>query len=218
MRISGKMKTIELLEEALENDLSWRKKEMLQLRLLIEKDQTDEPILLRAGAALLCAHFEGFLKYASNCYIGYVVEQGNLLCELKECFSALALEASFSRCAPSEKVSVRECLIKTYEEKCDKPFFVDYKKGIISTHSNPSSEEIKEILATIGIETELFETKANYIDQGMLEKRHKVVHGERFPVDREDFFSIFDIVIKIIEDYKEVLVSAAEGKQFLREE
>lgn len=57
-----KIKNIEQLEEILMSDLAWRKKEMLSLRLLVEKDSVNESILIRAGMALLCAHFEGFIK------------------------------------------------------------------------------------------------------------------------------------------------------------
>ncbi len=57
-----KIKTVEKLEELLMQDLAWRKKEMFSLKILVEKDEVNEPILLRAGIALLCAHFEGFIK------------------------------------------------------------------------------------------------------------------------------------------------------------
>ena len=91
-----KIKTVEKLEELLMQDLAWRKKEMFSLKILVEKDEVNEPILLRAGIALLCAHFEGFIKRASNCYIGYVAEQKKLYSELKENFTALKMEKEFN--------------------------------------------------------------------------------------------------------------------------
>ena len=91
-----KIKTVEKLEEILLKDLAWRKKEMVSLKILVEKDQVNEPILLRAGIALLCAHFEGFIKRASNCYIGYVAEQKQFYTDLKENFSALKMEKEFA--------------------------------------------------------------------------------------------------------------------------
>lgn len=44
-----KIKTVEKLEELLMQDLAWRKKEMFSLKILVEKDEVNEPILLRAG-------------------------------------------------------------------------------------------------------------------------------------------------------------------------
>lgn len=99
-----KIRNIEQLEEELTKDLSWRKKEMLSLKILIEKDSVNENILLRAGMALLCAHFEGFIKKASNCYIGYVSEQKIKYKDLRSSFAAIKMENEFKTCSKSEKI------------------------------------------------------------------------------------------------------------------
>ena len=106
-----KIKTVEQLEELLVQDLAWRKKEMISLKILVEKDKVNEPILLRAGIALLCAHFEGFIKRASNCYVGYVSQQKKLYSELKENFTALKMEKEFKSCSKSDKHSVHKKLL-----------------------------------------------------------------------------------------------------------
>lgn len=213
-----KIKTIEKLEELLLQDLAWRKKEMLSLKILVDKDQVNEPILLRAGIALLCAHFEGFIKRASNCYIGYISEQKKLYSELKENFAALKMEKEFESCAKSDKHSVHKKLLIKYDELLTRKFIEKYDESnpYISTHSNPSSLELKEILDTIGIESDIFETKATYIDSSLLEKRHHVVHGDRSDLDKDDFLTTFEIIIKLIEDYKDLIIDAAENSKYLR--
>ncbi len=213
-----KIKSIEKLEELLIQDLSWRKKEMISLKILVEKDKVNEPILLRAGIALLCAHFEGFIKRASNCYIGYVSEQKKLYSELKENFAALKMAKEFKSCSESEKHSVHKKLLVVYDNLTTRKFQEKYdeKNPYISTHSNPSSTELKEILETIGIESDIFETKATYIDSSLLDKRHQVVHGNRSDIDKNDFLTTFNIIIKLIEDYKDLIIDAAENKKYLR--
>ena len=215
-----KIKTVEKLEELLMQDLAWRKKEMFSLKILVEKDEVNEPILLRAGIALLCAHFEGFIKRASNCYIGYVAEQKKLYSELKENFTALKMEKEFKSCALSEKHSVHKKLLIMHDNLATKTFKVKYDENspFISTHSNPSSNELKEILETIGVESDIFETKATYIDSSLLEKRHHVVHGDRSDLDKADFMTTFDIIIELIEKYKDLIIDAADNKKYLRGE
>ncbi len=215
-----KIKTVEELEELLMQDLAWRKKEMLSLKILVEKDKVNEPILLRAGIALLCAHFEGFIKRASNCYIGFVAEQKILYRDLKENFAAIKMEQEFKACSKSEKHSVHKRLLVKYDNLCGKKFaekFVE-GKGYISTHSNPGSEELKEILETIGIKSDIFETKVTYIDSSLLANRHRIVHGEPSDLDKDDFLITFGIIIKIIEDYKDLIIGAADNKEYLRGE
>lgn len=215
-----KIKTVEKLEELLMQDLAWRKKEMFSLKILVEKDEANESILLRAGIALLCAHFEGFIKRASNCYIGYVAEQKKLYSELKENFAALKMEKEFKSCAMSEKHSVHKKLLMMHDKLATKTFKEKYDENnpFISTHSNPSSKELKEILETIGIESDVFETKATYIDSSLLDKRHHVVHGGRSDLDKEDFLTTFEIIIELIEKYKDLVIAAADNKEYLRGE
>lgn len=215
-----KIRTVEQLEELLTQDLAWRKKEMFSLKILVERDQVNEPILLRAGIALLCAHFEGFIKRASNCYIGYVSEQKKTYSELKDNFAALKMEKEFKNCAKSDKHSVHKKLLMTHNELITKTFKEKYDENnpFISTHSNPSSTELKEILETIGIESNIFETKATYIDSSLLQKRHSVVHGERSDLDKEDFLTTFRIIIELIEEYKNLIINAADNKKYLRGE
>lgn len=215
-----KIKTVEKLEELLMQDLAWRKKEMFSLKILVEKDEVNEPILLRAGIALLCAHFEGFIKRASNCYIGYVAEQKKLYSELKENFTALKMEKEFKSCALSEKHSVHKKLLIMHDNLATKTFKEKYDENspFISTHSNPSSNELKEILETIGVESDIFETKATYIDSSLLEKRHHVVHGDRSDLDKADFMTTFDIIIELIEKHKDLIIDAADNKKYLRGE
>lgn len=215
-----KIKTVEKLEELLMQDLAWRKKEMFSLKILVEKDEVNEPILLRAGIALLCAHFEGFIKRASNCYIGYVAEQKKLYSELKENFTALKMEKEFKSCALSEKHSVHKKLLIMHDNLATKTFKEKYDENspFISTHSNPSSNELKEILETIGVESDIFETKATYIDSSLLEKRHHVVHGDRSDLDKADFMTTFDIIIELIEKYKDLIIDATDNKKYLRGE
>lgn len=215
-----KIKTVEKLEGLLMQDLAWRKKEMLSLKILVEKDEVNEPILLRAGIALLCAHFEGFIKRASNCYIGYVSEQKKLYRELNENFAALKMEKKFKACAKSEKHSVHKNLLIMHDELATKTFKEKYDENnpFISTHSNPSSNELKEILETIGVKSDIFETKATYIDSSLLEKRHHVVHGDRSDLDKNDFMTTFDIIIELIEQYKDLIIDAADNKKYLRGE
>lgn len=213
-----KIKTIEKLEELLTQDLAWRKKEMLSLKILVERDEVNEPILLRAGIALLCAHFEGFIKRASNCYIGYVSEKKKYYSELKENFAALKMQKEFESCAKSDKHSVHKKLLMMHDSLATKRFAEKYNEDnpFISTHSNPSSTELKEILDTIGVESDIFETKATYIDSSLLEKRHHVVHGDRSNLDKDDFLTTFDIIIKLIEDYRDLIIDAADNEKYMR--
>lgn len=213
-----KIRDIEQLEEVLMGDLAWRKKEMLSLKLLIENDKVNETILLRAGMALLCAHFEGFIKKASNCYIGYVAEQKLKYEELRSSFAALKMDKEFTSCAKSEKNSVHSKLLNKYKALGGTRFEEKYDldKPYISTHSNPKMDELREIMSILGIESDIFETKANYIDSSLLANRHKVVHGDKTEFDKDDFLNTFNIIMQLMENYQQLIIESIESKKYLK--
>jgi hypothetical protein len=213
-----KIKTIEKLQDKLEEDLAWRKKEILSLKLLIEKDEINKKILLRAGVALLCAHFEGFIKTASNYYVIYIsskkVKCDNVLYSLL----AIKLKKDFDNCSKTDNHSVHGLLLEKIEQIKNENFFIKYtdSEPIISTKSNPKSEVLDEILKTIGIKSDIFTTKKQYIDYSLLYNRNKIVHGERFELNYKDFDEVFNVVMDLLDKYKELIIQAAEKEEFLK--
>ena len=212
--MSKKIKTGEELEKLLQDDLAWRKKEMISLRILILKDTINEAILLRSSMALLCAHFEGFIKYAANKYVSYVSDQRIPNKLLKNNFVVFKLKEELKQCKNTDKNSVHQRLILKYEKLSYSNFEV--KSDMISTHSNPSSEVIKEILCSVGIETDIFDLKKQYIDTELLSNRHKVVHGERYGIKKEDFQTTFDIIMDLLDDFNRVIICAADTKKYMK--
>lgn len=211
-------RNLEAFVDALDSDLAWRKKELISLQQLIERERCNELVLLKAGVSLLCAHFEGFIKYASNCYIAYVSSLSIPYVELKNNFSAIYMRKAFDSCANSKKHSVHAALLDKFCCMGNRVFRINVSSDNfpISTHSNPSSVELKEILCSIGIENEIFETKKQYIDFSLLEKRHRIVHGEYILVDKDDFYEVLNIVLDLMDKYKSLLEFSSENNAFYK--
>jgi hypothetical protein len=214
-----KIRSIEELEDKLESDLSWRKKEILSLKILIDSDEINQKILLRAGIALLCAHFEGFIKVASNYYIVYVSNKKIKADDIINTLVAIKMNKKIKQCGETEKFSVHGEMITLLEKIKGENFFIKYTEDspIISTNSNPTSTVLEEMLRTIGVNSDIFETKKQYIDYSLLRNRHKVVHGERHELDYEDFINTHCIVLELLDSYKELIINAAEQELFLKE-
>lgn len=211
-----KIKTIENLEDALDKHLAWRKQEMLNLKTLIDRGDDARIMLIRAGMALLCAHFEGFIKDASYDYLSFVANQNICYKDLQEVFSIWKIHSLIEECAKSSKYSVQARVLEKYNALSSEPFSIN-KKSMINTHSNPSTEVLKELLLTLGVETDIFRTKANYIDSSLLANRHSIVHGERTNLAYDDFSVTFDIIMRILDDYKDFLIDAAAEEAYKKQ-
>lgn len=212
-----KIKTLESLEDAMNKHLAWRKKEMMTLKLLIKDGDEARVTLIRAGMALLCAHFEGFIRDASNDYLSFISNQNIIYKELQSIFSVMKMHSLISEWAKSPKYSVQDRIFKEYDKLSTKIFCIE-NQSVIDTHSNPSTKVLQEILLTLGLNTNIFDIKGKYIDGSLLSNRHKIVHGERIELEYDDFLTTFDIIMQLLEEYKNVLVNAATEEIYKKQE
>ena len=66
-------RTIEILQKNLDEDMAWRIRELSILKTKIPRQKgTEQDVLIRAGITTLYAHWEGFIKYAAECYLQFV--------------------------------------------------------------------------------------------------------------------------------------------------
>lgn len=212
-----KIKTIEALQDKIDEDLSWRKKELIDFSLMIHSSHNES--LCRAGIALLSAHFEGFIKSVSNMYLVYVSSQGEKLSNLKNNFTAISCARPFKDCIQSEKISVRtNALNNVMEKHNNEEFRIKYseRNPIISTDSNPSSKVLREIILSIGLDYSEYETKSRYIDTDLLSNRHKIVHGERISIEESDFDNTYENILEIMTQFSRQVLQAATDKEYLR--
>lgn len=212
-----KIKKLEKLQDLLDQDMAWRKKELIDIKLLIHS--TKNPALCRAGIALLSAHFEGFIKQAANYYVVHVASQNIKISDLHTNFAAIHSGKLFDPCAASDKITVYQKAIDDFlNNYSTQNFRVNYTREhpIIKTESNPSSTVVKNIFDSIGLDFSPYETKTNYIDADLLSNRHSVVHGEKVYIEISDFDNTFEIIIGIMEQFSDQVIAAAINKIYLK--
>lgn len=212
-----KIKKLEKLQDLLDQDMAWRKKELIDIKLLIHS--TKNPVFCRVGIALLSAHFEGFIKQAANYYVVHVASQNIKISDLHTNFAAIHSGKLFDQCAASDKITVYQKAIDNFLSNYDNlNFHVRYscEHPIIKTESNPSSTVVKNIFDSIGLDFSPYETKTNYIDADLLSNRHSVVHGERVYIKISDFDSTFDTITEIMEQFSDQVMTAAINKRYLK--
>ncbi|WP_232225109.1 MAE_28990/MAE_18760 family HEPN-like nuclease [Dactylococcopsis salina] len=112
------IRTLEQLSDYLANDLAWRKRELSEIKGLVEAKKVSDQrhrTLLRSGVCILYSHWEGFVKLAANAYVDYVRSQRLTYQELASNFLALAMKSKLKDAQETNKPSL-------YIPVCD--FFV----------------------------------------------------------------------------------------------
>src|SRR5271165_3373436 len=87
-----KIRTLTQLQDALDNDMGWRIKEISTFKLAARTDGVNQKVFVRAGVALVYAHWEGFIRAASEAYLNFVDNQGHVYRDLKSCFAIFGLK------------------------------------------------------------------------------------------------------------------------------
>ncbi|MEN6350521.1 MAG: MAE_28990/MAE_18760 family HEPN-like nuclease [Syntrophomonas sp.] len=212
-----KLKTMEQLQDLIDAEFAWRKKELsiLKSKIYIAKGKTIDTEI-RCGIALLYAHWEGFIKNSAQLYLEFVANQRVKYCELAPSFIALKLKRKLTECEQTNKSSIHtqiiDFLINDLENTSQIPF-----RNIINTESNLSSLVLKEIVHTIGLDYTQFETKNKLIDERLLKNRNEIAHGEFNIVDKDDFDEIFTEIYNLMNLFKNDILNAAVQKKYLQQ-
>lgn len=70
-----KIRTVEILSDKISEDLAWRKKELTDLKYIIDTKSLSlvrKSLLGRCGIAILYAHWEGFIKKSSLRFLEFI--------------------------------------------------------------------------------------------------------------------------------------------------
>ena len=214
------IRTAEQLSAKLSTDLAWRKKELSEVKSLVETRNVSPQrhnALIRSGICILYAHWEGFVKLASNSYLEYVAMQRLSYDQLSSNFLALAMKTKLNEARdtnkPSLYIPVCDFFVSNLNTKCSLPY---KDKDAISTASNLSSDILKEITCTLGIDFSVYSTKSVLIDIKLLKTRNEIAHGNYSTVDREEYMELHAEIMGMLDIFSNQIQNAAINKDYMR--
>lgn len=201
--------------DKIDKEFSWRKKELIVLKLDVNavKDKRISTEI-RKGILLLYAHWEGFIKNAAMEYLYYVSQQRLKTSQLTYNFLCIMFRKHFQECANSQKISSHIEIIKKLFE--DNTIKFDPKRQI-RTESNLSFSLFVDIMLTIGLDHNKYDSKKHLIDESLLSKRNSIAHGEYLEISRDNFISTFDAVIEMLNCIKTDIQNACILESFKRD-
>lgn len=212
------MRTKAELLQQIDDDLIWRRRELLFIRAAVEAAEGNAPkqsAFLRAGVAILYAHWEGFVKRCGTYYLQFVAEQGHVAQALKPNFVAIKFRARLAEAAKSRKVSTTNDVVEYFCTKMGDRLRIPHK-GVLDTASNLSSAVLADIVETLGLDAAPYETKRHLIDTKLVDRRNHIAHGDFLDLDPEDFLSLYDDVNSLMDAFRTQVQNAAATDLYLR--
>jgi hypothetical protein len=211
-----KIRTFEDLEQRLTDDLSWRRKELLDLNSLIRSKSYN--VLLRSGVVLLYAHWEGYIKTAASSYLEFVSRQKLTYNELATNFVAVAMKARLDEAKESNKATVFTEVAYFILTQGNERSIIPYEK-VVSTDSNLSSLILREITCLLGLDYSPYKLKEKLIDEQLLKRRNMIAHGESLAslsLDRDEYQQLHSEILAVMQDFRTQVENHAIQKLYQR--
>lgn len=211
------IRTTEQLIDRIAEDLVWRRKELSELRALVQDSgsQFRSRVVIRSAVALLYAHWEGFVKKASAHYLEFVASHRLPYRKLTPNFIALKLRSKFFELSVSERISSGNALADFFCTELDRQSSIPYR-DVIDTKSNLSSKVLIDILSALGLDQTKFSTRLNFIDSNLVNPRNHIAHGEELSLSIPEYLKLHDDVLVLIETFRNEIENSSVLRQFER--
>lgn len=213
----GSRRSVEQVQDRLNQESAWRKRELGTLRLLIQRARPHEKELLqRAAVALAYAHWEGFFKNAIDIVLEYLSRQGLKLSDVNSGLLSRGVERLIRDAAAARKhapmVAVVELLRSDLRSECR----IDRS---VSTKANLNSEVLEDLLTGLGLDAaRIFNAERGVtdldLDERLLGRRNRIAHGEYVVPDAEECGVLILAVDALMDAATTVLVTYLSHEEY----
>jgi hypothetical protein len=204
-----KIKTLGELQDTLDSEMGWRIKEIADLKTNVKTGKgLARSTLIRAGTALLYAHWEGFIKASSSLYVSFLNGQRFRYSELNGPFVVMGMKGHLDALRESGNYRGNLSALDFIRNNMDRRFKVDFS-GVINTEANLSSKVFSNIAFSLCIPTANYEARYNLIDERLLRRRNMIAHGEYVDIEADEWRSLADEVLFLLRSYKTDIENAA---------
>lgn len=208
------------LQSKLEKEIAWRKKEIFDFKMMVSQAEQEPYHVVRAGLVLLCAHWEGYLKKSIQRYVEHVLAQRLRLRDLTPIFVANLYFRDVKKAAEStypgseeHHIRLAKRILKGLDQICEPPTWE-------VTESNPGTPMMERILSSVGLDHKLgmdtaeWSTMKVFIDEQILQDRHKIAHGEYHRIDKSEFIKRADRLLVLLDRLTDSIIRAATNKDY----
>jgi hypothetical protein len=210
------IRTVTQLHDALSEDVSWRKKELINLKLMHDSSREHQAEMLRrAAVALLYAHWEGYVKTAGTAYVEFVAQQGLAYNELASNFIALGMKAQLRRAVESSKAEVLMQVVQFFTTEIGNRAKLNWDRAV-QTRANLSAELLRNIIVSLGLDYKPFAVREKSVVELLRERRNGIAHGRYLQVDAGEYVRLHNEIVGheefsgLLEEFRTQIDNAAQ--------
>jgi MAE_28990/MAE_18760-like HEPN len=209
-----KVRSLAELDEILDTELAWRKKELTTLQFsALSAGSKDFPVFARAGIPMLYAHWEGFARTALFTYGTYIAAQKFAYKDLVQELYFQELRGTFNKEMEFSSKNLIE-FMKVMNQSSTK-IFSNFPQERVESSSNFNGEVANRELTKLGLSPSHIETLFPKLDSGLIHVRNRIAHGERIQLSKTDFEDYYRLTQDLMRRLEIIVRNGAAQKTFL---
>lgn len=210
------MRTLQDLQDELDADLAWRRVEAhLLLSNVRLSSGASQQAVIRAGIALLYAHWEGYTKNALTRYLQFVSRRKLRLRELNEGLAGLAAENELRRRGNLSESRRRTAMVRLVALEGETRASIPKRE--VNTQGNLNSDLCSELFECLGLDYSALDTKKGLIDYNLLRVRNNIAHGRWMSTDQQGYEELHSEVMTMLAVVRNAVMNATENGHYLRQ-
>lgn len=211
------IRSVDELGSHLIEELKWRAAELDTWEGLANSCRVHQRTgVLRAGVALLYAHWEGYIKESARAYLEYVSRQGLRVGDLRDELAAVALRTMLGSGEQSKKSSDHTGIVSALRAELHQKANIPYERSTVRTRSNLTFAVFEDIMHSIACDSSRHEIQRSLIDNRLLKSRNDIAHGRMLLIELEDWIDMRVRVVEILKDVRDQIRAAAATQAFKR--
>lgn len=205
-----KLITVDDLSDALTRDMTWRIREISDLKqgIRLVPEQLRQTSA-RAAVPILYAHWEGHVRVCATSYVRHISNKRLKYKELYKGYMLAALRSDLDRLGKQAASKVEQISLISRVFEVQEARFSNDRGYLVDTRSNLSYSALSEILAVIGLKIDVFTQEETFIDKILLDKRNNIAHGQDVSLPGSEIDEIADRTIGLMRSFRNIVENAA---------
>jgi hypothetical protein len=211
----SRLYTEEDLSNALYTDLTWRRKEISDLKAAIRAADTySRTSLLKSMIAISYAHWEGYVRHCATKYFNYLALRRKKYSEYERQIYINSILVKLDSLHASRTSIQERCKIVNEIIDHGESRFSYINSALIDTKSNLNTDVVCDICIICSVDSSYFESKRSFIDFMLLKRRNAIAHGQHENIDAQEIDSFAAEVLSLMEHFSTLIENKVITKSY----
>lgn len=203
------------LSSIFDTDLTWRRKELSDLKSAIKAaDVPSKPVLLRAIIAMSYAHWEGYVRTCANRYFEHLTLRKKPFVEFERQIYVNSMLGRLDALYRGRASLEERCkLINDILDGEDRRFSY-VNPELVDTRSNLNTDMIKNICIICGVDHSHFEQNRAFLDFLLLKRRNAIAHGQQEYIQADEIDDLVATILGLMSYFRNLVENKVYTKAY----